>query len=130
LLFLLHDDLVNSIVTRTNIPSIHANGSPILADRKFIQWAEQCLSNGKADPCQSRGLSFKNCMLRVPGSINSKNGSQVKIIQRWDGTRPFTNWILRDFRRCLIQRNIKPEKERMTAVYSTNWDKRMSTGAG
>jgi hypothetical protein len=98
-------------------------------DRKFIQWAEQYLSDGKADPCHSKGLSFKNCMLRVPGSINSKNGSQVRIIQRWDGQRPYINWILRDFRRYLIQKKIKPEKKRMTRVYSTNWNKRMSTAA-
>ena len=37
-------------------------------DRKFIQWAEQYLSDGKADPCHSKGLSFKNCMVRIPGT--------------------------------------------------------------
>ena len=91
-------------------------------DRKFIQWAEQYLSDGKADPCHSKGLSFKNCMVRIPGSYNSKNNCQVRIIQRWDGHRPCINWILRDFRRYLIQKKIKPEKKRATVVYSTNWD--------
>jgi hypothetical protein len=95
-----------------------------------MQWAEQYLSDGKADPCHSKGLSFKNCMVRIPSSINSKNGSQVRIIQRWDGQRPCINWILRDFRRHLIQNKIKPEKKRATTVYSTNWDKRMPTAAG
>jgi hypothetical protein len=37
--------------------------------------------------------------------------------------------ILRDFRRYLIQKKIKPEKKRVTVVYSTNWGKRMSTAA-
>jgi hypothetical protein len=99
-------------------------------DRKFIQWAEQYLSDGKADPCHSKGLSFKNCMVRIPGSYNSKNNCQVRVIQRWDGHRPCINWILRDFRRYLIQKKIKPEKKRATVVYSTNWDKRQSTAAG
>jgi hypothetical protein len=100
------------------------------SDRRFIQWAEKYLSDGKADPCHSKGLSFKNCMVRIPGSYNSKNNCQVRIIQRWDGQRPCINWILRDFMRYLIQKTIKPEKKRATAVYSTNWDKSMSTAAG
>lgn len=54
-------------------------------DRKFIQWAEQYLSDGKADPCNSKGVSFKNCLVRIPGSYNSENNCQVRIIQRCDG---------------------------------------------
>jgi hypothetical protein len=49
------------------------------ADRRFIQWAEQYLSEGKADPAHSKGVSFKNIMLRIPGSINSKNGQSKGI---------------------------------------------------
>jgi hypothetical protein len=62
----------------------------------------------------------------VPGTINGKNGSQVRIIQGWDGQRPCINWILRDFRRYLIEKKIKPEKKRVAIVYSTNWGKRIS----
>jgi len=43
----------------------------------------------------------------------------------WDGQRPCINWILRDFRRYLIQKKIKPEKKNVKAVYSANWDKRL-----
>jgi hypothetical protein len=32
--------------------------------------------------------------------------TEVKIIQRWDGKRPAINWLLRDFRRYLIQDKI------------------------
>ena len=46
--------------------------------RKFIQFSEEFLSAKKADPCHTKGLSFKNCMLRIPGSINSKNGMKKK----------------------------------------------------
>ena len=58
--------------------------------RKFIQFSEEFLSDNKADPCHTKGLSFKNCMLRIPGSINSKTGTkeEVKIIRKWDGIRP------------------------------------------
>jgi hypothetical protein len=31
-------------------------------------------------------VSFKNCLLRIPGSYNSKNMSQVSIVQKWNGT--------------------------------------------
>jgi hypothetical protein len=40
--------------------------------RRFIQFAEQYLSNKKSDPCHSFTMSFKNCMLRVPGSRMAK----------------------------------------------------------
>jgi hypothetical protein len=53
--------------------------------RKFIQFAESYLSDNKADHAHNITVSFKNCMLRVPGSINSKNGQTVKLLQRWDG---------------------------------------------
>jgi hypothetical protein len=67
--------------------------------RKFIQFAEQFLSNKKSDPCHSFTMSFKNCMLRVPGSFNSKSDQTigVKIIQRWNGVRPSIKPLLFDF---------------------------------
>lgn len=78
-----------------------------------MQWAEQYLSNNKADPSHSLSLSFKNCMLRVPGSHNSEsvmknNGiadssTEVRIVQRWNGFKPAINWLLYDFRHYLIQ---------------------------
>ncbi len=56
--------------------------------RRFKEWAEQYLSEGKADPAHSKAVSFKNMMLRIPGSI----------LLRWGGQRPYINWILRDFK--------------------------------
>jgi hypothetical protein len=83
---------------------------------KFLRFVESYLTNSKADPCHTNSLSFKNCMLRIPSSYNSKcvlrnNGivdgsTEVRIIQRWDGKRPAINWLLRDFRRYLIQEKI------------------------
>jgi non-catalytic primase subunit PriX-like protein len=84
--------------------------------KKFLRISEKMLTNNKADPCHSNNMSFKNCMLRIPGSHNwecvrRNNNSlgpttEVKIIQKWDGKRPAINWLLRDFRRYLIQEKI------------------------
>jgi hypothetical protein len=65
--------------------------------RKLMQYAESYLSNNKADYAHNITVSFKNCMLRVPGSINSKNGQTVKLLQLWDGHFPKINPLLADF---------------------------------
>jgi hypothetical protein len=77
------------------------------SSRKFMQFAEEFLSYGKCDYAHNITVSFKNCMLRIPGSINSKNRQIVKIGQRWNGYRPAINYLLRDFRRYLIDHKIK-----------------------
>jgi hypothetical protein len=41
-------------------------------------------------------------MLRIPGSINSKNDQTVKIIQKSDGLRPAINYLLAGFSRHII----------------------------
>ena len=46
--------------------------------RKFIQFAEEFLSNGKSDKNHNKTVSLNNCMLRIPGSLNSKNGQRVQ----------------------------------------------------
>jgi len=74
--------------------------------RRFMQWAEQYLTSNKADPCHSKGVSFNNCMLRVPGSINSKVGKEVRIIQRWNGVKPSIRPLLYDFYIDLADRKL------------------------
>ncbi len=73
--------------------------------RKFLQWSEQYLSSNKADPCHTMGLSFNNCMLRIPNSINSRSNQQVRIIQRWNGLTD-TNIVTSS--RNTIRPSIKP----------------------
>jgi hypothetical protein len=75
--------------------------------RGFIQWAEQHLSDGKADKCHSMGLSFKNCMLRIPGSINSKLDKEVSLAQRWNGRRPSIRPLLEEFYVDITEDKIK-----------------------
>jgi hypothetical protein len=69
---------------------------------KFLRFAEQYLSLRKSDPQHNSTVSFNNCMLRIPGSINSKNGETVSIIQRWDLSRPEINYLLATFTRYII----------------------------
>lgn len=75
--------------------------------RKLMQYAESTLSNNKADYAHNVTVSFKNCMLRVPGSINSKNGQTVKLLQLWDGHFPKINPLLADFYIHLCGQRIK-----------------------
>ena len=65
--------------------------------RKFLQWVEQHLSDNKADPCHSLGVSFNNCMLRIPGSINSKVNRQVTVVQEWNDIKPSIKPLLYEF---------------------------------
>lgn len=49
---------------------------------KFLRFAEWYLSDGKSDAVHNGTVSFNNCMMRVPGTINSKSNedNQVRII--------------------------------------------------
>jgi hypothetical protein len=80
--------------------------------QKFLRFAEYYLSNGKCDLQHNKTVSFKNCMLRVPGSVNSKNGQPVKIIQKWNGCyKAPINYMLQDFRRYLIDQWMKEQQQ-------------------
>jgi hypothetical protein len=85
--------------------------------QSFLKFAAQHLSNGNSDP--NNNPSFKSCLLRVPGSHNSKcidrnNGitdynytTEVKIIKQWNGVRPKINPLLYDFYIRLAGRKFK-----------------------
>ena len=78
--------------------------------KAFLRFAEQCLSNNKSDP--SHNPSFKSCMIRIPGSFNSKcilegKDPEVRIIQTWDGYRPKINLLLGKFHAYLVDQTIK-----------------------
>ena len=58
----------------------------------FLKFAAQFLSNHKSDI--NNNPAFKSCLIRIPGSYNSKyieQNKEVKVIQRWDGYRPKAN---------------------------------------
>jgi Primase X len=77
--------------------------------KAFLKFAEQFLSNGKAD--HSHNPTFKSCMIRIPASVNSKCGKRINIVQKWNGNAPAINYLLRDFRRYLIQQKINSRLE-------------------
>ena len=78
---------------------------------KFMRFAEGFFTNKKSDP--QHGPSVNSCLLRIPNSYNSKcmngrdNNGEVKIIQEWDEICPAINYLLRDFRRFLINESIR-----------------------
>jgi hypothetical protein len=80
---------------------------------RFLRFAKDKLSNNKAD--KANNPSFRSCLLRIPNSFNAKclakgasfENSKVKIIQEWNKDRPSIKFLLRDFRRYLINQKIK-----------------------
>jgi hypothetical protein len=79
--------------------------------QRFLRFAEWFLSNGKCDPQHNNTVSLRNCMLRVPGSVNSKNGTVVRIIKRWDGQRPSIRFLLGSFHVWLTNQQLKESKD-------------------
>ena len=77
---------------------------------RFMQFAESFITDKKGDP-QHRP-SIKSCLLRVPGTINSKCNQEVKIVQRWNGIRPPINYLLRDYRIWLVAEKINKKAEK------------------
>jgi hypothetical protein len=73
-----------------------------------LKFAAQFLSNHKSDT--NNNPAFKSCLLRIPGSYNSKNIKQnkvVKIIQTWNGFRPKINPLLYHFYIYLADKKLK-----------------------
>jgi hypothetical protein len=74
----------------------------------FLRFAAQFLSNHKCDP--NNNPSFKSCLVRIPGSYNSKYSEQnreVKIIQQCDVVRSKANPLYYHFYVYLVDRKLK-----------------------
>lgn len=76
---------------------------------RFMQFAESFFTDKKGD--QHHRPSIKSCLLRIPGTINSKCNQEVKIVQRWNGIRLPINYLLRDFRTWLVSEKINEKVE-------------------
>ena len=76
---------------------------------RFMQFAEDLLTNKKGDA--QHNPTVNSCLVRIPGTINSKCGQVIRIIQRWDGQRPAINYLLREFRRWLIDEKIERRRQ-------------------
>jgi hypothetical protein len=90
--------------------------------KQFLRFAEYYLSNGKADSEHYHTVSFKKCLLRIPGSYNSKNMSQVRIVQKWNGASKVSLNLLYDkFLAYLIDqgsRVVKHNNDKTSAIFS------------
>ncbi len=76
----------------------------------FIRFAAKYLTNGKGDP--KHNPSIFSCLIRIPGTINSKYGQEVKIIQKWDSKEADAIPLLRPFWDHLIQMKIELDETR------------------
>jgi hypothetical protein len=85
---------------------IDPNGKDLTS--KFMQFAEEFLTNKKGD--HQHRPSVHSCLVRIPGTINSKCGQTVRIIQRWDGQRPAIQYLLRYYRRWLIDERLEQSR--------------------
>jgi len=76
---------------------------------RFMKFAEGYLTSNKADPQHNPTIS--SCLVRIPGTINSKCGQVVKVVQRWDGQRPAIQYLLRRFLEWLIDEKIEQRRQ-------------------
>jgi len=77
--------IIVPIVMESLKNTIYKNFNAEDISKKFLLFCKNYLANNKADPANHPTL--KSCLLRVPHTINSKNGNIVKIIETWDGQR-------------------------------------------
>jgi hypothetical protein len=82
---------------------------------EFIRYAAQRWTNGRNDP--SNHPSVNSCLLRVPGSINSKNNNKVEIIQEWNNEHPSANRLLTDFYIKLAARRLAYKSKQKDYYY-------------
>lgn len=97
-------------------------------DNRFLRFEKDYLSDGNAD--KSNHPSIVSCMLRSPGTINSKHidkklnynksRAEVKIIQKWDGVRPSIRNQLGTFYSYLVTKKLDEERQRSSRYFSKN----------
>lgn len=75
---------------------------------EFIRFAAKRFTNGKGDP--KHNPSIYSCLVRIPGTINSKNNETVQIVQKWDGVETLANPMILPFVEDLKQRKSEIEE--------------------
>jgi hypothetical protein len=88
----------------------------------FIQFAEERFTDYAAD--RLHNPTVKSCLVRIPGSLNSKclakgEDAEVKIIQKWDNTRPSIQPLLILFKTWLTQKRIDEELKKQDKFQMT-----------
>jgi hypothetical protein len=99
--------------------SANDSSKDVSLSTKFMRFAEHYFTNGKQDP--NHKPSVNNCLLRIPGTFNSKNGQKVRIAQEeWNGYKAPIQYVLREFRRYLIQKRIDNDNNHYQRVTPAN----------
>lgn len=78
---------------------------------RFLRFIESYLSYDLSDKAHNSTVSFGNCMIRIPGSINSDGNSEVKLIQQWDCMTPAANILLADFVGYVVDEKMRGLRE-------------------
>jgi hypothetical protein len=89
---------------------------------EFIRYSAQKWTNGKNDP--SNHPSVNSCLLRVPGSTNSKNNRMVEVVQEWDGNRPAANRMLAGFYLKLAAKELAYRSKQRNYYYQSKFMKK------
>jgi Primase X len=102
--------------------------------KQFLRFAEWYLSDGKADSNHYKNVSFGNCMLRIPGSHNSKcvaknnhvkvdSSTEVRIIKEWNGNkeRAPIYLLIDSFLAYLVDQDLK-ERQRQRQKQFSKYD--------
>ena len=81
----------------------------------FVRFFKNFLSFEKAD--KNNNPSLKSCLLKIPGTINSKYYTEVKTMHKWNGFRPSITLLIGDFYAYLIDNKLK-KRERIKKIPS------------
>lgn len=68
--------------------------------KKLLRFCSQELTGGHAD--SGHNPSINSSMVRVPGTINSRNGAKVTVLQQWNGHRASLMPLYHPFINCLM----------------------------
>lgn len=85
---------------------------------EFIRFVSKYLTEGKGDP--KHNPSIHSCLVRIPGTINSKYDEQVKIIQEWNGEEANAIPLLHPFWDHLIQLKIEHDEIKKNYLKSSS----------
>ena len=77
----------------------YANLDKYYLPNKFLKFAEQYFTDGNSD--HQHNPTVSSCLIRIPGSINSKCDKGVRVVQEWDYHRPLIEPLLPIFKKYL-----------------------------
>lgn len=93
-------ELINEVKELSDKPS-----------EQFLRFAESVFTNNKKD--SQHNPSFKSCLLRIPGTFNSKNNTNVRILQKFDKNNipKIDITLLRQLRLYIVDLTLKKKLE-------------------